>query len=143
MGPTELVDLIMRVAGLYAVCDLDFPAGTTTGPRVSTFGYSFSVREFARLSEGPPVLLRELGWSSQPSVGATLGLWAYLTEQDIINDVRTVVLPDDAETSNEEHPWMLLASILTARGVPVTATQLRNVPYDILLSPRLRSKLSR
>ena len=128
-----------RVVGLYALCDLQIGPGVRALPDDRL---EFAVEEFAQLSEGQPVLLRELGWSSAPSTGGSATLALYLTEDRVVDNVRTVVLPDDAETSRDEHPWHQLAATLTAKGLPTTADELRELPYDIVLGPRLRARLS-
>lgn len=57
-------------------------------------------------------------------------------------DVRNVVLPDDAEETGEVHPWAWLTQHLGALGVETTPEELVNLPYDVVLSRRLRSRLS-
>jgi hypothetical protein len=145
-----------RVTGLYALCDLtpreEYRAElvrkgwhvSAVDAAVKQFdvGLQFSVREFATLSQGHPVLLRELGWTSVPSKGGADALAAYLTEELILNGVRNVVMPDDAEGSVDEHPWKLLAETLVGIGFPTTASELEGMPYEIRLTPRLRARLT-
>ncbi|MFF4416182.1 hypothetical protein ACFYY8_26975 [Streptosporangium sp. NPDC001559] len=114
------------VIGIYAFCDVD-PAASPSGR------FDFTVTEFAELSDGQTVLLRETGWSSTPSAGGPLDL----SEEILLENVRAVVLPDDAETSNDGHPWQQFVTALVAKGVPVTADELRDVPYTIRLAPGL------
>ncbi|WP_329109501.1 hypothetical protein OG792_12110 [Micromonospora sp. NBC_01699] len=128
-----------RIVGLYALCDLHSAGGASANPDSRL---DFTVDEFAKLSEGQPVLLRELGWTSVPSTGGAATLALYLNEEQVVGSVRNVVLPDDAETSNEEHPWHQLAATLTEMGFSTTADELRDLPYEIKLTPRLRARLS-
>lgn len=69
--------------------------------------------------------------------------WADLTVAAVERDVRNVVLPDDAEETPDEHPWKRLAqSSLGALGVETTSEELSRLPYDVVLSQRLRTRLS-
>ncbi|GAB3954621.1 hypothetical protein [Micromonospora vulcania] len=128
-----------RIVGFYALCDVRSggEASVVPGNRLD-----FTVDEFARLSDGEPVPLRELGWSSVASAGGAATLALYLTEEQVVGSVRNVVLPDDAETSNDEHPWQEFAATLTEKGFSTTADELRGLPYEVVLSPRLRALLS-
>ncbi|MEH1165502.1 hypothetical protein V6V47_08955 [Micromonospora sp. CPCC 205539] len=128
-----------RIIALYALCDLPPTEGVGANPGSRL---DFTVNEFAELSEGQPVLLRELGWTSVPSTGGAATLALYLTEDRVLDNVRNVVLPDDGETSNDEHPWHDMAATLTEQGFSTTAGELRDLPYKIMLTPRLRARLS-
>ena len=48
-----------------------------------------------------------------------------------------VVLPDDDE-SGEDHPWSWLADLARARGLNVTAEDLRGLPYEVILAEDVR-----
>jgi hypothetical protein len=60
--------------------------------------------------------------------------------EELERDVRTTVLPDDDDTG-DEHPWEWLAGLLHARGVQMTAEELRLLPYGVEFSERLRERL--
>lgn len=120
-----------RVVGLGAICDLgpQHPGGTGS--------QSFSVSEFATLENGRRVLLHEdrgftIGWRStgEPHSG---GAPVNETRDTITQTVLTVVLPDDDECT-EEHPWPWLAELARARGLDVTAEDLRGLPYEVVLT---------
>ena len=97
----------------------------------------FRVEEFATLSDGRRLTLTDdRGWSSR---GAR---WADLTVEAVETDVRNVVLPDDAEQTGDEHPWAGLTERLGAHDVETTPDELRRLPYDVILSQRLRARLS-
>lgn len=51
-------------------------------------------------------------------------------------------MPDDAEETPDEHPWKRLAQSLGALGVETTSEELSRLPYDVVLSQRLRTRLS-
>jgi hypothetical protein len=52
--------------------------------------------------------------------------------------VLNVVLSDDDETAAvEDHPWSWLAELARARGLNVTADDLRGLPYEVLLTDKL------
>jgi hypothetical protein len=124
------------------------PSGDTgTGTRrmdqpPQTQTLHFRVEEFAALSDGRRLTLTDdRGWSVQGRGLATDDPWAYLTAEAVETDVRTVVLPDDAEATGDEHPWAWLTARLGALGVETTPAGLRRLPYDVVLSRRLRARL--
>jgi hypothetical protein len=59
----------------------------------------------------------------------------------LIRDVYNTVLPDDAEETGEEHEWQRFEQRLREAGVAVTLDELRTLPYRVVLSDRLRSRL--
>lgn len=103
----------------------------------------FRVEEFATLSDGRRVTLsQDRGWSSSGVSGAADDdLWAYLAVEDVERDVLNVVLPDDAEATGDKHPWELFAERLVDLGVSTTPEDLRALPYEVILSQRLRERL--
>lgn len=55
----------------------------------------------------------------------------------------TTVLPDGDETAAEhEHDWSHIVICLRGLGVDVSPEELMEVPYDVVLSDRLRARLS-
>lgn len=104
---------------------------------------NFRVEEFARLSDGRRLTLTDdRGWSISGPGSTADDLWVYQTVESIHADVLNVLLPDDAEQTGDEHPWASLAAHLRAHGVEATPEDLRRLPYDVILSPRLRARLS-
>jgi hypothetical protein len=101
-------------------------------------GLSFSVAEFVELSDGRRIILHnERGFSGTMH-------WADLTRAELESAVRTSVLPDDDdEAAVEEHPWEWLAQLAAARGVDVSADDLRKVPHVIEFSDRVVERLER
>lgn len=138
-----------RVVRIGAICD--FATGAPeTGP-----SQSFSVREFVELEDGRHVVVRELGWTTS-SVRELVELEggrrvvlenaaparAGLTLDSIRQDVLNVVLPDDdAEAAVEAHPWEWLAELARQQGIAVTADELKALPYEVVLTKRLREWL--
>ena len=74
--------------------------------------------------------------------GAPVDPWRRLTLEQLERDVRTTVLADDAEDSDEEHPWEWLCGLLQAHGVVVSPDELRLLPYDVMFSEGLRARLT-
>jgi hypothetical protein len=104
-------------------------------------GLSFVVHEFAELADGRRLTLHEeRGFTTGLGGSAPSDMWRYLTLEHLERDVRTTVLPDDDDTQ-DEHPWEWLAGLIRAHGVQATAEELRLLPYDVVFSVRLRSRL--
>jgi hypothetical protein len=113
-----------RTIGLGALCDLRPPFDD--GRR-----QSFSVSEFALLDDGRRVILHDdRGFTLGSPSG---GVGDFESAQSITRDVLNVVLPDD-DDSGEEHPWSWLAELARARGLYVTAEDLRVLPYEVVLT---------
>jgi hypothetical protein len=107
-------------------------------------GVSFAVHEFAELADGRRLTLHTdrgfTGFTMASNGPAPSDQWRSLTLEELERDVRTTVLPDDDDTG-DEHPWEWLAGLLHARGVQVTAEELRLLPYGVEFSERLRERL--
>ena len=118
----------VAVVSLGAWCDLQDGSGGGGGT-------SCNVREFALLSDGREVtLLDDRGWTTSAPLG----------EISVTHSVRNVymaVLPDNAEETGEEHEWQRFAQRLREAGVAATPDELRALPYRVILSDRLRSRL--
>jgi hypothetical protein len=122
----------VRVVGLGAICDLGPHA--LDDPRQN----SFDVREFALLDNGERVTLHaERGWSGRRFPSGSV--WAGETVEKITETVLAVVLPDSE--NGDEHPWEWLAELAQAQGIDVTAAQLRQVPYEVVLTERVLQQL--
>jgi len=124
-----------RVVGLGAVCDLGQQRSDGTTDQ------SFSVSEFATLEDGRRVLLHEdrgftLGWRSSAGSG-TGDVQKYESLESLTREVLNVVLPDDDECA-EDHPWSWLAELARARGLNVTAEDLRGLPYEVIFAEKVR-----
>jgi hypothetical protein len=128
-----------RVVGLGAVCDL----------RPQRFdearSQSFSVSEFVTLEDGRRVILHEdrgftIGWRSSGESGSG-DVRRHETLESLTRDVLNVVLPDDDECA-EDHPWSWLADLARARGLNVTADDLRGLPYEVIFTDEVRRWLA-
>ena len=128
-----------RVVGLGAICDL---RPLRADPR----DQDFEVSEFVTLEDGRRVLLHDGGRGFTMGVRSTgnrkppdvrLGL----TLEVLTNDVLTVVLPDD-DDDPEPHPWSWLSDLARARGLDVSADDLRALPYDVVFTDGLRRRLA-
>jgi hypothetical protein len=115
-----------RVVGLGAICEIRQP---TDDPH----GQSFSIGEFALLADGRRVTLHNArGYTLGSPTG---GVGDYENVESVTRDVLNVVIPDDDDVdAGEEHPWSWLAELARARGLDVTAEDLRVLPYEVVLS---------
>ena len=128
-----------RVVGLGAICDL----------RQQRFddarSQSFAVSEFVTLEDGRRVILHEdrgftIGLRSSGELGSS-DIREHETLESMTRDVLNVVLPDDDECA-EEHPWSWLADLARARGLNVTAEDLRGLPYEVIFTDKVRRWLA-
>jgi hypothetical protein len=115
-------------------------------PVLSPGGISFRVEEYAVLADGRRIRLHaERGFtlSAVRGFGLSAGAdpWQGLTLEGLEADVRTTVLPDDAEDTGEDHPWEWLSDLLRVKGIEASAEQLRALPYDVEFSDRLRARV--
>lgn len=91
-------------------------------------GTSCDVRQFAVLSDGREVtLLNDRGWTSTTPIDR-------ISLNHVVRNVNDVVLPDDAETTGEEHEWQRFEQRLSEAGVAVTRDELRALPYRVIVS---------
>ncbi len=101
------------------------------------------VSEFAVLTDGDEIVLHaERGFSSR-TVPRPSDPFACMTVDSIEESVGTVLLPDDAEVTGEDHDWDWLHSLLGEHGILVTADVLRRLPYEIRLGPALTARLAK
>lgn len=99
-----------------------------------------SARHEAELVDGRRVLLLDdRGWSSS-------GVWGTTTAAGMRETARVVVGPDEpfgdhsAEDMATGH-WAFLGGVLRDRGVEIDPVQLRRLPHDVVLGPRVRALL--
>ena len=116
-------------------------------PVLSPGSIHFRVEEFAVLADGRRVRLHaERGFALSTArgfgVSAEADPWQYLTLESLEADVRTTVLPDDAEDTGEDHPWEWLSDLLRVQGIEASTEELRVLPYDVEFSDRLRARVS-
>lgn len=119
------------MVGIGAICDLG------PQPAHDERSQSFSVSEFVSLDDGRRVILHSdrgftIGWKTAPEPAAG-DLRRHETADNITQDVLNTVLPDD-DDSGEDHPWPWLAELARARGLTATAEDLRNLPYEVVLT---------
>ncbi len=113
-----------RVVGIGAICDF------RTGAPEPGPSQSFSVSEFVVLEDGRRVVIDHRGFTLGSNVGTVR---AGLTPQAMSQQVLNVVLPDDDE-SEEEHPWSWLAELARTHGIDVTADELKELQYEVVLT---------
>jgi hypothetical protein len=128
-----------RVIGLGAICDLGARSADDARDQ------SFSVREFVAFEDGRRVILHE-------GRGFTIGLRStgrsdpgelreHMTLESLTRDVLNTVLPDD-ERPAEDHPYSWLADLAQARGLRVTAEDLRSLSYEVSFTDEVRRWLA-
>jgi hypothetical protein len=127
-----------RVVGVGLICDL---APHTPDEARSQ---SFSVREFVTLEDGRRVILHEdrgftIGWGSRRHSSAELP--KYHTLDVLTRLALNTVLPDDHK-AGEDHPWTWLADIARARGLDVSADDLRSLAYEVIFTDKVHRWLA-
>jgi len=127
-----------RVVGLGALCDL--------GPeRPDPRERSFPVSEFVTLEDGRRVTLHEdRGFTTAVRSTGPIDpgdLRQHSSLESLTEAVLTTVLPDD-DNDPDAHPWTWLAELAGARGLEVTAADLRGLPYEVLFTEQVRRWLA-
>jgi hypothetical protein len=118
---------------LLTTADLDATAGDDRGLAVRA-RLEAVLRDGRRL-----LLLDDRGW-------AVSGAWVALTPREVEETTRIVVGPDEPaagstwEQAQADH-WAHLAGVLREQRVSVDAAELRRLPHDVVLTPRLRARL--
>lgn len=131
--PTHTADV--TVVRLGALCQLESEAERQANFRIS---------EFAVLDDGTEITLHnERGLSIFLNVAQPSGVWPTLTMGSLEASVRTVVLPDDAEETGQDHPWTWLHELLAAQGVDTTVEHLKALPYEVRLGDDVTSRMQR
>ena len=110
---------------------------------------SVSARLEAELADGRRmVLLDDRGWStSLRGAGADdPDPWAYTSAEEIAETARVVVGPDEpygdrTRADMEEGHWHTLAETLRGQGVAVSASELAQLPHDVVVSDALAARL--
>ena len=101
---------------------------------------SVALRHEVELTDGRRVLLLDdRGW------GGTAN-WAEMSAEDIRRTSRMVVGPDAPPAGRSEDEmeilhWTSLHEIAQRQGVVVNAAELRRLPHDVVLSPRLLARI--
>jgi hypothetical protein len=102
-------------------------------------GLSFSVSEWAELSDGRRVVLHEaIGFDSVLS--GDEDPWTHYDADLVRSGVLSAVLPD--EDDGEDHPWDWLLELLADQGVVASEAELRSVPYDVEFGPEVTRRVS-
>jgi hypothetical protein len=111
---------------------------------------SVTARHEAVLDDGRHVvLLDDRGWTSAlrgAGVNEDTDAWRFASEREIVDTARVVVGPDEPFGDRTQHDmerdhWRFLAGKLAAAGIVVDAAELRELPHDVVLSERLRTRL--
>ena len=104
---------------------------------------SLSARHEAVLADGRRVLLLDdRGWSES----GPPNIWALTSVEDVARTARVVVGPDEpfGGHSHEDMAsghWAQLAATLRQQGIDADARELRRLPHDVVLSPRLLARV--
>ena len=105
---------------------------------------SFAALHLAVLDDGRRLtLLDDRGWG----VSGPPDLWQETTVEEIAEDARTVVGPDEAyddhsQTDMAAAHWTSLADTLRQHGVLVNPEELSRLPHDVELTERVRDRLT-
>lgn len=99
---------------------------------------SIGIEHYAIVADGRRVVFDRAGFAT--SVSGVDDPWAYLTVEDIEDDVRTTLEPDVDDAG--EQNWGHIARRLAELDVDTSVDELMRVPFDIELTDRLRARLS-
>jgi len=102
------------------------------------------VSEFVTLEDGRRVILHaERGFTvglrstGKPDPG---DLREHETLESLTRDVLNTVLPDDEPAA--DHPWTWLAELARARGLDVSAEDLRSLSYEVTFTDNVKRWLA-
>lgn len=99
----------------------------------------FSALHLAVLDDGRRLtLLDDRGWGSH----GPPGIWSYTSVEEIEQEARMVVGPDEDDPEMGAEYWTHLADLLREQGVLVDAGQLRRLPHDVELSDQVRARIA-
>lgn len=119
------------VTALCAVCDRRADWSDDWSQR-------FSVGEFAILETGDRVALHfDRGFTLSSTPGEVDAVPTNLLVEQIFD----VVAPDDDDVDRSKR-WLWLAELANKRGLDVTAAQLSELPYEILITDRVLTSLT-
>ena len=96
------------------------------------------MHEFAELADGRRLTVQEEGAFTIMTREPVPSDWRFLTAK-LTRAVRLSVMPNDG--TQDDHPWEWLAGQLSLHGVEATVEELRDLPYDVVFSERLRARL--
>jgi hypothetical protein len=104
---------------------------------------SISAHQMLELEDGSQVLLlNDRGW------GGT-GSWDEVSAQSVYENARMVVGPDapppgrSQEEEEARNHWVHLQKLAERQGIAIGAEELRRLPHDVVIRPRLLARLSR
>lgn len=106
---------------------------------------SVSARHEVELADGSRVLLlNDRGWSAS----GPPNIWAATSVEDIQETTRAVVGPDEpfgdrSQEDMEADHWASVQQIAQRQGVVMDAAEFRQLPHDVVLSPRLLAYIGR
>lgn len=131
--PTRSLRPLRTIIRLGAIADLD-PSGNGDPRQLR-----ISVSEFIDTEDGRRIVLHaDRGYTA--TIHPDGDIWEHATAEAITRDVLNTVLPDD-DPVTEDHPYEWLAGLARERGLPVTAAELRALPYVVELTDRVRERL--
>lgn len=99
---------------------------------------SIGIEHYAILADGRRVVLDRPGFAT--GVSGVDNPWAYLTVEDIEDDVRTTLEPDDDGAGDQN--WRHIARRLAELDIETSVDELMRVPFDIEISERLEARLA-
>ena len=108
---------------------------------------SVSARHEAVLADGRRLLLLgDRGWTS--SSAGVADIWSETSAEEIERTARFVVGPDEpfdgrSQEDMEADHWAYLARVLRQHRVVVDATELRQLPHDVVLGQRVIARIGR
>lgn len=90
------------------------------------------------------VLLADRGWTAS----GPADIWRHTSVEELESTARTVVGPDEpfgdrSQADMAASHWAYLADVLREQGVVADASALEQLPHDVELSDRIRTRLTR
>ncbi|MDV2982279.1 hypothetical protein [Glutamicibacter sp. HZAU] len=123
-------DRELRPIALAAVCDMDETLTDNLRPSISV-----KITQCILMSDGSMISLDLARGFTAISHGPGPARWRRSSDE-LIAEILDLVRVDDPENPGE-HPWDEIAAAAQSRGIEIDAAQLKQLPYQVLLSDKV------
>ncbi|MBM7767008.1 hypothetical protein [Glutamicibacter nicotianae] len=120
----------LKAMSIAAVCDMDETLTDNLRPSISV-----KITQCILMSDGSMISLDLARGFTAISHGPGPARWRRSSDE-LIAEILDLVRVDDPENPGE-HPWDEIAAAAQSRGIEIDAAQLKQLPYQVLLSDKV------